>query len=712
MAEEAVGDEPVVRADDVVITAKLTGRTLRPPDHASEARALGELARQLADDPQALLQAVTETARTLCRADSAGVSVLERGAEGDVFRWHAISGAFATHLNATLPREASPCGEVVSRNAAMLLDRPERFYRALRGVEPRIHEALLVPWDIDGRTAGTLWVIGHVPDRHFDAEDARLLGNLARFAAAARQASLAGESTKTRDAQDRTSEALHRVVVESARDYAIITTDVAGNIASWSPGAEAVFGWPASEIVGQPIAVTFTPEDREADQPRRELEVAEREGVAPDVRWHLRKDGQRVFIEGTTRAMRSDEGMLLGFLKIGQDVTQRRQTEQALRESEARYRALVENVRDYAIVLLDPEGIITDWTPGAEHVTGFTASEAVGRHISLLYTPEDVAAGEPQRELAEASVQNRVEREGWRLRKNGARFWANEIATSVRSLDGTLTGFTRISRDLSERRRMEIAAERARTAAERDVLRRRLALAEEEERRRLSRELHDDAGQYLTALGLGLQALSDVAHPGSDIDRRAAQLRRIADTLGRELHTVAVRLRPKALDDFGLEAAIVSYADEWSKHFDIAVDVHADTRAPRLPTAVESAVYRIVQEALTNVARHSGARHAGVVIERHDRYVAAIIEDDGRGFDPDLLTPPGAESGLGLLGIRERAGLLGGVVEIESVIGKGTTLFVRFPLDGAGTTDDASMDSPGRKGVAARRTARTGMVEA
>lgn len=221
--------------------------------------------------------------------------------------------------------------------------------------------------------------------------------------------------------------------------------------------------------------------------------------------------------------------------------------------------------------------------------------------------------------------------------------------------------------------------------AERDLLRRRLIDAEEDERRRLARELHDEVGQHLTALGLGLQALSDVAPPNSEVDRRAADLRAVVSAMGRELHALAVRLRPKSLDDFGLEAALITHADEWSRRSGIAIDLHSHVGNERLPNAIESAVYRIVQEALTNVARHSGATRAGVVVERRRGHVVAIIEDNGCGFDASAAatTPPaGVErAGLGLLGIRERAALLGGKVEIESTAGAGTTLFVRIPID-------------------------------
>jgi len=227
--------------------------------------------------------------------------------------------------------------------------------------------------------------------------------------------------------------------------------------------------------------------------------------------------------------------------------------------------------------------------------------------------------------------------------------------------------------------------QRAATETARITLHRQLTLAEEAERRRLARDLHDEVGQHLTALGLGLQALSDVAPPGSDVDRRAAQLRTLTDTLGRELHAFAVRLRPRALDDFGLEAALRSYAEEWARQSGIAIDLHASGPSARLSPSAESAVYRIVQEALTNVARHSGAAHAGVVLESRDGYIHLVVEDDGRGFDPERAAAPVADRmlGLGIVGMRERTALVGGMMDIESAPGKGTTVFVRFPIRGA-----------------------------
>jgi signal transduction histidine kinase len=224
-------------------------------------------------------------------------------------------------------------------------------------------------------------------------------------------------------------------------------------------------------------------------------------------------------------------------------------------------------------------------------------------------------------------------------------------------------------------------AERERSERDRNELLGILANAQEEERRRLSRELHDEVGQHLTGLALGLRTMSDLAPADSELAHRATQLREVASRLGHELHTLAVRLRPRALDDFGLEAALTSYAEEWTRQYGIRLDVHARIEGSRLASVMESAVYRIAQETLTNVARHSEASWASLVVERRDGNLHLIVEDDGRGFDAAVPRKlGGGQSGLGLLGIKERAALLGGTVEIESAKGAGTSIFVRLPL--------------------------------
>lgn len=218
------------------------------------------------------------------------------------------------------------------------------------------------------------------------------------------------------------------------------------------------------------------------------------------------------------------------------------------------------------------------------------------------------------------------------------------------------------------------------SGAESLSVRRRLALAEEEERRQVARQLHSGAGQQLAVLSLGLQALSDLAAPGSEVDRRAASLRLLVNTTGRELHALAVRLMPNALDEFGLAAAVDAYAHEWSRETGIALELHVRIGATRLARELESAVYRIVQEAFMNVAKHSSAGGVSLVVERRHATLCADIADDGRGFDTSPLLSMDDPPGLGIPCMRARAALAGGTVQVESAPGLGTVISVRLPV--------------------------------
>ncbi|AWN51489.1 PAS domain S-box protein [Methylobacterium sp. 17Sr1-1] len=184
--------DPLVKGvDDVLITAELATRPSRAPDYETESRALGRLAQEMATNPRGVLQKCAELVMELCHADSAGISILEPGGAGGVLRWHAAAGGFAPNLHGTMPQEASPCGTVIERDCVLLFHEAERFFPALRGVEPRIYENLLAPWHVEGKAVGTLWAIRHTPEGRFDGEDARVLQSLARFAAAAFQMTLA-----------------------------------------------------------------------------------------------------------------------------------------------------------------------------------------------------------------------------------------------------------------------------------------------------------------------------------------------------------------------------------------------------------------------------------------------------------------------------------------------------------------------------------------
>ncbi|HYE73929.1 MAG TPA: sensor histidine kinase, partial [Blastocatellia bacterium] len=213
--------------------------------------------------------------------------------------------------------------------------------------------------------------------------------------------------------------------------------------------------------------------------------------------------------------------------------------------------------------------------------------------------------------------------------------------------------------------------------SERQRLLERIVQAQEEERRRISRELHDHVGQQLTALRLGLESLRQAKSQDTDTEG----LKNIIRQLDEEVDFLAWELRPAALDEHGLEAALSNFVEEWSKHYKVQAEFEATRlRDDRFSSELEVNLYRIMQEALNNIAKHAQAKHVGVVLKRQDGHLILIIEDDGIGFDLEEASSVDAnDRGLGLVGMRERAELLGGTLEIESAPGEGTTIFVRVP---------------------------------
>jgi PAS domain S-box-containing protein len=248
---------------------------------------------------------------------------------------------------------------------------------------------------------------------------------------------------------------LYKLLVDTVSDYAIFALDPDGNIVTWNAGAERIKGYAPSEIIGRNFSTFYPLEDRIARKPERELEIVRRDGRIEDEGWRVRKDGSRFWANVVITALRDPNGTLVGFAKVTRDVTERRAAAQALRDSEQRFRLFVESVRDYGIFMLDPDGCVVSWNEGAERMEGYTADEIIGQHFSKFYPPEDLEWDKPGVELEGAARDGRFEDEGWRLRKDGSRFWANVIITAIRDASGALVGFTKVTRDLSERRLAE-----------------------------------------------------------------------------------------------------------------------------------------------------------------------------------------------------------------------------------------------------------------
>jgi len=397
-----------------------------------------------------------------------------------------------------------------------------------------------------------------------------------------------------------------------------------------------------------------------------------------------------------------------------ENVTSRKHAEQALFESEERLRLLIEGVREYAIFQLDPLGHIVSWNAGAERLKGYRTSEVLGKHFSVFYEPKDIQSGRPELNLGEAAQKGECEDEGWRIRKDGSRFWASVVIAALRDPDRNLRGFVKLTRDLTERRGREMVLKQAKEELELRVEQRaavlakvnhelreeigerlriegelrksveqlralaaRLQVVREEERTLVAREIHDELGQVCTAIKM------DLASIGRKTTKRQTQLRakvcsaiQLVDEMIFTLRRIASELRPRTLDDLGLTAALECQAEEFESRTGICCNVDLPQEQLALDSERSTAIFRIFQESLTNVARHAQATRVEARLEMQPDQLILQVHDNGRGFDAEQAK---ARRSLGLVGMQERALLLNGEFKIEGVLGSGTTMTLRIP---------------------------------
>jgi len=251
------------------------------------------------------------------------------------------------------------------------------------------------------------------------------------------------------------SEERFRLLVEGIKDYSIFMLDPDGYVVTWNEGAKRMKGYYASEIIGKHFSIFYAADDLKDNKAARELQTAIDNGKYEEEGWRVRKNGSMFWANIVLTALFNEQNKLIGFSKITRDLTDRREYEEVLRQSEERYRLLVEQVTDYGIFMLDEKGRIVSWNEGARRMKGYNANEIIGKYFSIFYPEEDIINGKPAHELKVAMAEGKYEEEGWRLRKDGSRFWANVVITAVYNAAGTLVGFSKVTRDLSERKASE-----------------------------------------------------------------------------------------------------------------------------------------------------------------------------------------------------------------------------------------------------------------
>ncbi len=255
----------------------------------------------------------------------------------------------------------------------------------------------------------------------------------------------------------RQSEASYRLMVEKVKDYCIFLLDSSGHIMTWNEGARSVIGYTPHEIIGKHFSIFYTMVDLESKKPERELKIAAETGKYEEEGWRIRKNGSLFWTNVVITALYNEQNVLVGFSKVTRDLSERRQNEEAMRLSEERYRLLVEHVADYGIFMMDEQGRIVSWNEGAKKILGYAAGEIIGKYFSIFYPEEDLLKNKPAMELRVAMATGKYEEEGWRIRKDGSRFWANVVITAVYNADSILIGFSKVTRDLTERKNAESA---------------------------------------------------------------------------------------------------------------------------------------------------------------------------------------------------------------------------------------------------------------
>lgn len=499
----------------------------------------------------------------------------------------------------------------------------------------------------------------------------------------------------------RLSEERFRLLVGNIVDYAIIILDPQGVVQSWNLGAYRLKGYEDTEIIGQHFSVFYSPEDRMHGVPLAMLDEARAQGHAQRAGWRLRKDGARFWGEVIITAIHDTGGDLAGFVKITRDLTERHAAEEALRQSEERFRLLIDSVVDYAIIGLDPQGVVQTWNRGAHRLKGYKAEEIIGRHFSLFYGPEDRARALPMHILDEARMNEHAQHAGWRVRNDGSRFWGDVTVTATRGNEGNLLGFVKITRDLTER---HAAEEEVRRSIEREE-RAAAALELEEMRTNFINSISHDLRTPAASIQGFAQLLLDERL--TDETQRETIFRQISDcaqTLqgmvedlletGR-LGSGAVKLSHSPVAVAATVGKLVDHIRPVLQGRSVTLELPDDLTVSVDPGAFE----RIMSNLLTNAAKFSDA-DSNISVRGHVEQDQAVlsVEDQGIGIGPEEQEfiferfrqgrnanerRPGA--GLGLSIVRDYVSLHGGRVWVESEPEEGSCFWMTLPLaDGRG----------------------------
>ncbi|HKQ25643.1 MAG TPA: PAS domain S-box protein [Burkholderiales bacterium] len=493
---------------------------------------------------------------------------------------------------------------------------------------------------------------------------------------------------------------LYRLVVEQTKDYALFVLDPTGRIMTWGAGGQRLKGYDPDEIIGRHFSVFYTREAIDRGWPAHELKMAALEGRFEDEGWRVRKDGSQFWASVTITALRDENGKLVGYSKITRDHSDRRLTEEALRQSEERFRLLVDGVSDYAIYMLAPDGVVTSWNTGAQRIKGYTSAEIIGKHFSRFYAAPDIEAGKPWEALARARSAGRAEDEGWRIKKNGERFWARTAITPLHDSAGHMRGFAKVTQDLTERRYVQDLEQTSRNVSTFISL--------------LTHELRNPLAPIRTAIQV-MTGMPEAASPALQtmlqmVDRQSTHLARILDDMMEASRAAQgkITIEQKVVDmteviQRALEAATPSV--EAANHH---VTLDLPTKG-LLAHGDSNRLTQLLTNLLNNAARYT-PQGGQITIKARAEEGSAIIQvaDSGRGIAPDDIerifamfvqagsseNNAGGGLGVGLALARTIAELHGGSLTARSEgVNTGSEFTLKLPL-GVGLVEKPGVAAP------------------
>ncbi len=496
--------------------------------------------------------------------------------------------------------------------------------------------------------------------------------------------------------QNLTEEQRFQYLISGIRDYAIYMLDPEGHVSSWNSGARRFKGYEAPEILGEHFSRFYTPEDRASGLPARALATALAEGKYEAEGWRVRQDGTRFWASVIIDPIHDEHGNLLGYAKITRDITERKKAQDALRASEERFRLLVQGVSDYAIYMLSPEGVVSNWNGGAERIKGYSEQEIVGQHFSSFYTPEDRESGLPARALGTALREGRYEAEGWRMRKDGTRFWAHVIIDAIHDEEGELIGFAKVTRDLTEKKAAADALAEANAAL--------FQAQKMESIGQLTGGIAHDFNNLLSVLASGLEVLTLRSGGGADA-KTLDSMRRAIDrgaTLTQQLLAFA-RQQPLQPETHSVNRLISGFESVLRRAVNAAIDFEVHLAPEIRATVIDSARF---ESALLNLvvnardAMPEGGRlcieTGNVVLAEREvnglapgAYVKVTVADTGTGMSPETAERAfepfyttkevGKGTGLGLSQVYGFIKQSGGEVKIRTAPGEGTSISIYLP---------------------------------